>query len=36
MYGLMLLLLIFVGTINLILHAAEQRLYQRRVLREPT
>jgi NitT/TauT family transport system permease protein len=36
MYGLMLLLLIFVGTINLILHAAEQRLYQRRVLREPS
>jgi NitT/TauT family transport system permease protein len=36
MYGLMLLLLLFVGTINLILHSAEQRLYQRRVLREPT
>lgn len=34
MYGLMLLLLIFVGTVNLILHAAEQRLYQRRVLKE--
>jgi ABC-type nitrate/sulfonate/bicarbonate transport system permease component len=34
MYGLMLLLLVFVGTLNLILHAAEQRLYQRRVLKE--
>jgi NitT/TauT family transport system permease protein len=34
MYGLMLLLLLFVGTINLLLHAAEQRLYQRRVLKE--
>jgi ABC-type nitrate/sulfonate/bicarbonate transport system permease component len=36
MYGLMLLLLSFVGTLNLLLHAIEQRLYQRRVLREPT
>lgn len=36
MYGLMLLLLIFVGAVNLILHAAEQRLYQRRVLKETT
>ncbi|MET0856784.1 MAG: ABC transporter permease subunit, partial [Telluria sp.] len=34
MYGLMLLLLLFVGTINLLLHSAEQRLYQRRVLKE--
>lgn len=36
MYGLMLLLLVFVGTLNLLLHAAEQRLYQRRVLTELT
>ncbi|NYT84069.1 ABC transporter permease [Pollutimonas harenae] len=36
MYGLMLLLLLFVGTINLILHTVEQRLYQRRVLKEAT
>lgn len=34
MYGLMFLLLLFVGTINLLLHSAEQRLYQRRVLKE--
>ncbi len=34
MYGLMLVLLVFVGTLNLLLHAAEQRLYQRRVLKE--
>lgn len=34
MYGLMLILLLFVGTLNLLLHAAEQRLYQRRVLKE--
>lgn len=34
MYGLMLLLLLFVGSINLLLHSAEQRLYQRRVLKE--
>lgn len=34
MYGLMLLLLLFVGTLNLLLHTAEQRLYQRRVLKE--
>jgi NitT/TauT family transport system permease protein len=34
MYGLMLLLLLFVGTLNLLLHSAEQRLYQRRVLKE--
>jgi ABC-type nitrate/sulfonate/bicarbonate transport system permease component len=34
MYGLMLLLLLFVGTLNLLLHGAEQRLYQRRVLKE--
>jgi ABC-type nitrate/sulfonate/bicarbonate transport system permease component len=36
MYGLMLLLLVFVGTLNLVLHAMEQRLYQRRVLKELT
>lgn len=36
MYGLMLLLLLFVGTLNLLLHAMEQRLYQRRVLKELT
>jgi ABC-type nitrate/sulfonate/bicarbonate transport system permease component len=36
MYGLMLLLLVFVGTLNLLLHAMEQRLYQRRVLKELT
>ncbi|MEO8838676.1 MAG: ABC transporter permease subunit [Herbaspirillum sp.] len=34
MYGLMLLLLVFVGTLNLLLHSAEARLYQRRVLTE--
>lgn len=34
MYGLMLVLLVFVGTLNLLLHAAEQKLYQRRVLKE--
>lgn len=34
MYGLMLLLLLFVGSLNLTLHVVEQRLYQRRVLRE--
>ncbi len=34
MYGLMLLLLLFVGAINLVLHSVEQRLYQRRVLKE--
>lgn len=36
MYGLMLLLLMFVGTLNLLLHAMEQQLYQRRVVQEPT
>ena len=36
MYGLMLLLLVFVGALNLLLHAMEQRLYQRRVLKELT
>lgn len=34
MYGLMLLLLVFVGVLNLFLHVVEQRLYQKRVLRE--
>lgn len=34
MYGLMLLLLVFVGFINLMLHVAEQHLYQRRVPRD--
>lgn len=34
MYGLMLLLLVFVGSLNLILYSVEQRLYQRRVLKE--
>ncbi|SHI22592.1 ABC transporter permease [Pollutimonas bauzanensis] len=34
MYGLMFLLLAFVGAVNLALHAMEQRLYQRRVLKE--
>jgi len=34
MYGLMLLLLTFVGLVNLALHAAEQHLYQRRVPRD--
>ena len=34
MYGLMLLLLVFVGGVNLALQVAEQRLYQRRVLGE--
>lgn len=29
MYGLMLLLLLFVGTLNMLLHTAEQRLYRR-------
>lgn len=36
MYGLMLVLLVFVVTLNLVLHMAEQRLYQRRVLKELT
>jgi len=35
MYGLMLLLLVFVGTVNMILHSVEHRLYQRRVMKEP-
>lgn len=34
MYGLMLLLLVFVGTLNMILHTIEHRLYQRRVMKE--
>lgn len=34
MYGLMLILLVFVGTVNLILHSVEHRLYQRRVMKE--
>lgn len=34
MYGLMFLLLTFIGLINLVLHTVEQRLYQRRVLKE--
>lgn len=34
MYGLMLILLVFVGTVNMILHAVEHRLYQRRVMKE--
>jgi ABC-type nitrate/sulfonate/bicarbonate transport system permease component len=34
MYGLMLILLVFVGTLNLILHSVEHRIYQRRVLKE--
>jgi ABC-type nitrate/sulfonate/bicarbonate transport system permease component len=29
MYGLMLLLLVFVGTLNMLLHMAERRLYRR-------
>jgi len=29
MYGLMLLLLLFVGTLNMLLHMAETRLYRR-------
>jgi hypothetical protein len=29
MYGLMLLLLVFVGTLNMLLHMAEDRLYSR-------
>ncbi len=33
MYGLMLLLLLFVGSVNLILHTLEQHLYQRRVFK---
>lgn len=36
MYGLMLILLVFVGTLNLLLHSAEHRMYQRRVLKEST
>lgn len=36
MYGLMLILLVFVGTLNLLLHSAEHRMYQRRVLKETT
>ena len=36
MYGLMLILLVFVGTLNLLLHSAEHRIYQRRVLKEST
>lgn len=32
MYGLMLILLLFVGSLNLLLYTAEQRLYQRRTL----
>lgn len=34
MYGLMLMLLMFVGSLNLLLHSAEQHLYRRRVLKE--
>lgn len=34
MYGLMLILLVFVGTVNMILHTVEHRLYQRRVAKE--
>jgi NitT/TauT family transport system permease protein len=34
MYGLLLTLLVFVGTLNLGLYAAEHRLYQQRVLKE--
>jgi len=34
MYGLMVLLLVFVGTLNLILHNLEQRIYQRRVIKD--
>lgn len=34
MYGLMLILLVFVGTVNMILHSIEHRLYQRRVMKE--
>jgi len=34
MYGLMLILLVFVGTLNLLLHSAEHRMYQRRVLKD--
>lgn len=34
MYGLMFLLLVFIGAINLVLHTVEQRLYQRRVLKD--
>ncbi|MBV6272805.1 ABC transporter permease subunit [Alcaligenaceae bacterium CGII-47] len=33
MYGLMLLLLLFVGSVNLALHTLEQHLYQRRVFK---
>ena len=36
MYGLMLVLLVFVVTLNLFLYTAEQHLYQRRVLKELT
>lgn len=34
MYGLMLILLVFVGALNMILHTVEHRLYQRRVMKE--
>lgn len=34
MYGLLLLLLLFVGALNMSLHTAEKRLYERRVFRE--
>lgn len=34
MYGLMFLLLTFIGAVNLVLHAIEQHLYQRRVIKE--
>lgn len=34
MYGLMFLLLTFIGAINLVLHAVEHSLYQRRVIKE--
>ncbi|MEO6986551.1 MAG: ABC transporter permease subunit [Paralcaligenes sp.] len=34
MYGLMLLILAFVGTLNLGLYMIEQRMYQRRILKE--
>lgn len=36
MYGLLVLLLLFVGSLNMGLHVTEQHLYQRRVLREAT
>ncbi len=34
MYGLMFLLLTFIGAVNLVLHAVEHSLYQRRVIKE--